>query len=149
MSVTEQSAHELYRAAFAPRPDLDAATRSRLRRVALGTDVLGLLAGGWLLCAPLVLHYTAAERGSAPFHSAVVTGGAIALAALIGTGSPLGGWLVRLTRVALGGWLVIAPAILGVGSGTAAVADEIAVGVVTAVLALVGLRAAVLARRLD
>lgn len=147
MSVSTQSTHELYQAAFAPRPDLDAAVTARLRRRALATDLLAALAGGWLLCASPVMGYTIADRGTAGFWNAVATGGAIALVALIGASAPLGRRPLRVARLILGGWLLTAPAVLGTGGAAWAAADEVAVGLVSLLLAAVGLRAAVQAGR--
>lgn len=148
MAVTQQSPHELYKAAFAPRPELDAAVTTRLRRVASGTDLLAMLAGVWLLCAPSVLGHTLAERGAVGFWNAAATGGAIALTALIGASSPLGGWLLRVARMVLGGWLVVASIVLGPGGSAGPVANEVGVGMVSLLLAAIGLRAALLARRI-
>lgn len=149
MTVSQQEPpHELYRAAFAPRPELDAAERARLRRIVIGTDALAVLAGAWVLCAPLVLGYTTADRGPAAFWNAVVIGTAIAVAALVRAGRPFGASPIRVAGLVLGGWLAVAPAVFGAGNTMLAPLGEVAAGLLSAVLALAGLRAATLARRL-
>jgi hypothetical protein len=148
MTVTEQSAHELYRSAFAARPELDAAERTQLRRIVVGCDLLTLLAGGWLLCAPLVLGYGTAERGTVGFWNTAATGAAIALAAGVRAARPFAGLWLRAVGLALGAWLVLAPAVVGAGTAFWATLTEVAVGLLVSLLAGAGLRAAVLARRL-
>ncbi|HEY6744327.1 MAG TPA: SPW repeat protein [Mycobacteriales bacterium] len=140
--------HELYEAAFAPRPDLDAADRRRLGGNALGTDLLALLAALWLLAAPVVLGYGTTERGSAGFWNAVATGALLALLALVRAGHPTGALSLRAAGVILGGWLVLAPAVLGAATVGWPVVNEVGVGLATILVAAAGFVAAMLARRL-
>ena len=148
MTASPPTPHELYQAAFGPRPELDAVERSRLGRIAVGTDLLCVLGGLWLVVAPIVLEYGAAGRGSAGSWNAVATGGAIALVALVRAGRPAGAMFLRVAGMILGGWLVVAPAVLGAATVGWPVVSAVGVGLLTTALAAAGLRAAIVARRL-
>lgn len=145
----KETAHELYRAAFAPRPELDAAERARLKRLVIVCDWLTLLAGVWLIGAPYTLGYSGAVRGSDGFWNDAVVGAVIGLAALIRLGRPLAAVPVRLASVLLGGWLVVAPLTLGFGGAGAprAVLDDLVVGMLVLLSATVALRSIAVARR--
>lgn len=110
--------------------------------------MLAVLAGLWLVVAPAVADYGVVDRGSAGFWNAVATGGLIALVAAARARRPMGALVLRWAGVVLGGWLLIAPAALGVVQVDRVVAGEMAVGLVAAALAVVGLRAAILACRI-
>jgi hypothetical protein len=148
MAAAPSTMHDLYEAAFAPRPELDAVDRRRLGGIALGTDLLALLAALWLLAAPLVLGYGTAERGSAGFWNAVATGGPLAVLALIRAARPTGALFLRTAGGVLGGWLVVAPVVLGASTVGWPVVSEVGVGLLTMLLAAAGFTAAILARRL-
>jgi hypothetical protein len=150
MTVTDRdSAHELYRAAFAPRPELDAALRQSARRAARAADVLTLVAGLWLICAPYTLSYTETARSLDGYWNDALAGAVIGLAALVRLADPLGAVAVRVGVLALGCWLVAAPFLLGYGGADAprATANEMVTGVLVALLAVVSLRAGTAARR--
>lgn len=148
MTATPPATHRLYQAAFAPHPEQDAAERARHSQVATGSDVLTVLIGTCLVTAPIGLGYGVADRGSAGFWNAVVTGVVIALVAAIRARRPLGAVVLRAAGVALGAWLMLAPAVLGVVAVNRVVAGEVAVGFFALLFAAIGLRASVLGRRI-
>jgi len=99
-------------------------------------DGLDVLAGIWLIAAPFVLSYST-KGGSTT--SDVLVGIAVILLAgyeLIGENyrQAVPNWI----NVLLGIWLVAAPFVLGFPSGSAAMWNDVIMGVIVAVLALFG-----------
>ena len=105
-----------------------------------------VVVGAWLLAAPTVLGYTAADRGSAGFWSTVAAAAAALVLAVIRAAAGTAP-VVRSGGILLGGWLVVAPAVLGTGSRDGVVAGEVVAGLLLVALAAAGLRAMVVARR--
>ncbi len=148
MSVDKgQSTRDLYRAAFAgsefEEPDReDGRSGHRSRRVVRVADVVTLGLGLWLLGAPYALNYNGGS-GLDGFWNDAIVGAVVSLAALVRLAEPGRGAAVRVGSILLGGWLLLAPAVLGYVGGTApkATANEVTVGVLVAVLALISLLA--------
>jgi SPW repeat len=109
--------------------------REQARNTVRWASGINVLAGIWLIIAPLILGY--AEL-FAPFWNDVTVGATIAAMALIRVGAPLRypelGWI----NAGLGAWLIFAPVVLGyagVAEGIAGAAAVTANGTVVAVVA--------------
>jgi hypothetical protein len=108
----------------------------RHRAVLRAADLATLAGAVWLVCAPYVLNYTGIGRLDG-FWTDTLTGAVIGLVALVRLADPDRAVLVRWASILLGVWLAAAPFLLGYAAGSAprATANEIAVGVVIALLA--------------
>jgi hypothetical protein len=91
-----------------------------------------ILAGVWLLLAPLALDYSDVPEA---LWNDVIIGATVAILALVRVGNPLQYEGISWTNFVLGGWLVIAPFALGYGDVGDAVADDITVGIIVLALA--------------
>ncbi len=148
MSVDKgQSTRDLYRAAFAgseiEEPDReDGRSGRRAQRFVRAADVVTLGLGLWLLGAPYALNYNGGG-GLDGFWNDAIVGAVVSLAALVRLADPGRGAAVRVGSILLGVWLLLAPAVLGYVGGAAAkaTANEVTVGVLVAVLALISLLA--------
>jgi hypothetical protein len=101
---------------------------------------LNLLAGSWLVVAPSVLDYDNTVPGFGVAWNDVAIGIAIALVAVVRMIDPFRGMTLAAVSFVLGTWLAAAPFVLAVHDKThagAAMWNDIVVGLVVAVLALV------------
>lgn len=106
------------------------------------TSGTNIAAGVWLLAAPFVLGYggiTAAVTNS------IVVGLVVLSLAWYRTANPSRTMGASWTNALLGGWLIVAPFVLGYSATTAAVTNDIIIGLV--VLSL-GTASALAGRRL-
>ena len=106
-------------------------TRGNMGQVVIASGI-NLILGLWLIIAPFVLGFAAANRGSEWNNIAV--GMIVAIIAAIRIwGGRSAGWL-SWVNVALGLWLIISPWIYG-NSGVASILwDDIIVGAIIVVL---------------
>jgi SPW repeat len=101
---------------------------------------LNLLAGSWLVVAPSVLDYNNTVPGFGVAWNDVAVGIAIALVAVARMVDPFRGAALAAVSFVLGTWLAAAPFVLAAHEKThagAAMWNDLVVGVVVAVLALV------------
>jgi len=104
---------------------------------------LNLLAGSWLVVAPSVLDYDNTVPGFGVAWNDVAVGIAIALVAVVRMVDPFRGVALAAVSFVLGTWLAAAPFVLAAHEKThasAAMWNDLVVGVVVAVLALVSAR---------
>ena len=102
---------------------------------------LSFAAGAWLLVAPFALSYSTTGTGFRAYWNDVVVGVAVIAVAALQIAAP--GRLSALPPLAaaLGGWLAAAPFVLGFASNdgaSGAVVNDVLVGALVVVLALVG-----------
>lgn len=98
------------------------------------TSGTNIAAGVWLLAAPFLLGYGAV---TAAVTNAIIIGLAVLGMAWYRTANPAKATGLSWTNAALGGWLVIAPFVLGYSATTAAVANDIIVGLIVLTLGAV------------
>jgi VIT1/CCC1 family predicted Fe2+/Mn2+ transporter len=104
----------------------------------LGTQVrsasgLNIAAGAWLIIAPFLLAYSDVAEG---VWNDVIVGLAVLAFASYRVARPGSGIGLSWTNALLGGWLIIAPFALGYSDVTAAVWNDVIVGVVVVSLAI-------------
>lgn len=102
-----------------------------VRSIVKGVSGTNIAAGIWLIVAPFVLAYSDV---TAALWNDILIGLAVAILAWIRVANPLDYEGASWTNVVLGVWLVIAPFALGYSATTAAMWNDIVVGLV--VLAL-------------
>lgn len=122
---------EQEREGFAPH-DADVAGRESAKTTVHWTSGTNIIAGIWLVLAPFALQYTDVQNA---LWNDIILGVSIALLAMIRTALPLQFEAVSWTNFVLGGWLVFAPFILDYSGTTAAVWNDIIVGLVVLTLA--------------
>lgn len=97
------------------------------------------LAGAWLVIAPFALDYRSTGTGFDAYWNDVLVGVVVALLALVRNLAPLSVPWFSAINIILGMWLICAPFVLGYNDGSdaaIAVANDLTVGVVVAVMAL-------------
>lgn len=98
------------------------------------------LAGAWLVLAPFALDYEDLGPGFDGYPNDIIVGIAIAAVALVRMLAPYRSVAIGAVNLALGAWLIAAPFVLAYNRGadaTAATWNDIVVGVIVVVLALV------------
>ncbi|WP_181320022.1 SPW repeat domain-containing protein [Saccharothrix carnea] len=120
-------------------PDYQRAARLTARRGAPGPGAVVAAAGVWLVLAPSVLEY---PDGGAVINDGVV-GAVVAIVAITGAAVPRAASWSSGTTALLGVWEVASPFVLGHGSGSSVVANQVVVGLVVVVLSLAGVAVSV------
>lgn len=105
----------------------------KVRSTVKGVSGTNIAAGLWLIAAPFVLAYTGV---TAAMWNAILVGLAVLILAWVRVANPLQYEGLSWTNVALGLWLVIAPFALGYSATTAAMTNDIIVGLIVAGLGI-------------
>lgn len=100
-----------------------------IRSTVKGTSGTNIAAGLWLIAAPFVLTYTAV---TAAMWNAILVGLAVLVLAWVRVAKPLQYEGASWTNVVLGLWMLVAPFALGYTATTAAMWNDIIVGLVVA-----------------
>ncbi len=110
---------------------------------------LNFLAGVWLVLAPFALDYQNTGAGFNGQWNDIVLGVAIAILALVRTFAPHRVVWFSGINLVLGGWLIVAPFVLQYNAGrdaTQAVTNDIVVGILVFLLALLSITGTMRAR---
>lgn len=102
-----------------------------VRSTVKGVSGTNIAAGLWLIAAPFVLAYTGV---TAALWNAILVGLAVLILAWVRVANPLQYEASSWTNVVLGIWLLIAPFALGYSATTAAMTNDIIVGLIVAAL---------------
>lgn len=100
-----------------------------VRSTVKGVSGINIAAGLWLIAAPFVLAYTDV---TAAMWNAILVGLAVLTLAWVRVANPLKYEGLSWTNVVLGIWLLIAPFALGYSATTAAMWNDIVVGLIVA-----------------
>lgn len=106
-----------------------AAAIERIRSTVKGVSGTNLAAGLWLIAAPFVLAYTGV---TAAIWNDILVGLAVLILAWIRVAKPLEHEGASWTNVVLGLWLLIAPVSLGYTATSAALWNDVIVGLFVA-----------------
>jgi|ERR671922_2512295 hypothetical protein len=109
------------------------ATRQGLATQVRWASGLNIAAGAWLILAPFVLMYS--DVTGAVWND-VLVGIAVLAFAWYRTARPASGIGASWTNAVLGGWLVLAPFALAYSDVTAAISNDIVLGVIVLSLAI-------------
>lgn len=112
--------------------DIVADKLERVRTTVKSASGFNIAAGVWLIVAPFVLAYTGV---TAALWNDILIGLAIAILAWVRVAKPLQNEGASWTNLVLGIWLIIAPFALGYSATTAAMVNDIVVGIIVAALA--------------